>query len=661
MDNKLRHLSVTRSRSGIAGNSLHKSDKTHIRTYLCVGRWRQIVPMERFSVEALLANCTRLRALDLTRLYIKIFPESIGQLLHLRYLDLSGNGRLEVLPKSITKLYNLQTLMLDRCSELKELPKDLSRLVKLRALSMSGCDRITCMPKGMGKLTRLRSLSNFIVGSEGNCSSSKQWFDGLKDLEALNNLKGDLNIKFQWPKNATNVVNVDRRTGGLYLRNKEPLKSLWFDFCYSKVDGDVDTEEGRRLMEELRPHSKLKELLVMRYRGIKMPSWTTLLPNLVHVHLLDCEELGYLPCLGNLCHLKYLALEGLTNLEYIEISPSVFNSTPGLGCAEGISFFVSLKTLDLRYLPKFKGWAGVGAGDDLLFLDECENIQLQLRLCLSQLKNLIIDLCPKLMCMPSCPGLEDLYLGKFNKRLQMIKTCFKKYEKLGEVPRSSVFCHDLSCPSPSKSLCDHEKSSSNSIIVPVPTLRKVSIDNVAWLNSLPMEAFQGLKSLTIRQGQLDESIGEALESLEEVEDVFRNCSSSLQTLEIISCNKLRSMSGGLEHLIALKELPIIYCPNVRLSEEREDAPWRSLHHSLRSLRFESLPQLASLPNWMQSLAALEYLRIDKCKTMESIPNWMSKLTSLSRLDLWHCSESLEKDVKKTPLGRIGPTFSTSGT
>uniref|UniRef100_A0A803KT39 Uncharacterized protein n=1 Tax=Chenopodium quinoa TaxID=63459 RepID=A0A803KT39_CHEQI len=87
-----------------------------------------------------------------------------------------------------------------------------------------------------------------------------------------------------------------------------------------------------------------------------------------------------------------------------------------------------------------------------------------------------------------------------------------------------------------------------------------------------------------------------MESLEEVEEVFRNCSSSLQSLKLYDCDKLRSFCGGLEHLTALKTLVIWNCPNVRLSEETEDGR----------------------PDWMQSLAVLECLRIWDCKRLESI-------------------------------------------
>ena len=80
-------------------------------------------------------------------------PHSIGELKHLRYLDLSKN-KIDILPNSITKLLNLLTLKLNNCSGLKELPRDIKKLVNLRNLDIFGCG-LTHMPLGLRYLTSL--------------------------------------------------------------------------------------------------------------------------------------------------------------------------------------------------------------------------------------------------------------------------------------------------------------------------------------------------------------------------------------------------------------------------------------------------------------------------------------------------------------------------
>ncbi|XP_057249276.1 putative disease resistance protein RGA1 [Beta vulgaris subsp. vulgaris] len=266
LDKNVRHLSLART-----SFARYSFNATHIRSHFYAGYWCQDAEINQFSVEALVPNCLCLRALDLAWSKIKSVPDSIGGLLHLRYLDLSYNEDLEVLPNSIAKLYNLQTLQLKGCKRLEGLPKHLSRLVKLQTLDIYGCNNVTYMPKGMGKMTCLHTLSKFIVGGEGNCSSWKQWFDGLEDLKALNNLKGHLEIQIRWPENTTDAVKEDVKREGLYLNHKEHLNHIVVDFRCEEGGGRMDDEEARRLMEVLRPHPYLENLAVKAYYGAKMP------------------------------------------------------------------------------------------------------------------------------------------------------------------------------------------------------------------------------------------------------------------------------------------------------------------------------------------------------------------------------------------------------
>ncbi|KNA16558.1 hypothetical protein SOVF_087980 isoform B [Spinacia oleracea] len=109
---------------------------------------------------------------------------------------------------------------------------------------------------------------------------------------------------------------------------------------------------------------KQRLMVLSQKKGLKMPSWMTLLPNLAKLHLWDCS-IEYLPCLGNLRHLKSFRLERLENLEYIkEDSSSLANSSSTLlmsSAEEMVSFFPSLEELELKRLPKFKGWRRVNS------------------------------------------------------------------------------------------------------------------------------------------------------------------------------------------------------------------------------------------------------------------------------------------------------------
>ncbi|XLU82417.1 hypothetical protein S245_005837, partial [Arachis hypogaea] len=56
-----------------------------------------------------------------------LLHDSIGELIHLRYLDLSYTS-VVTLPDSLCDLYNLQTLKLSNCKKLKKLPSNMQNL-----------------------------------------------------------------------------------------------------------------------------------------------------------------------------------------------------------------------------------------------------------------------------------------------------------------------------------------------------------------------------------------------------------------------------------------------------------------------------------------------------------------------------------------------------
>lgn len=84
-------------------------------------------------------------------------PDSLGELIHLRYLDLSQNLIVE-LPSSTCLLFNLQTLLLSGCRQLTVLPaKSLGLLINLRYFDLSQT-AITKLPSSTFSLTNLQTL-----------------------------------------------------------------------------------------------------------------------------------------------------------------------------------------------------------------------------------------------------------------------------------------------------------------------------------------------------------------------------------------------------------------------------------------------------------------------------------------------------------------------
>ncbi|KAK9666994.1 hypothetical protein RND81_14G225500 [Saponaria officinalis] len=539
--------------------------KCKIRSYVRDGS--QI----NFSLVKLIENWNFLRTLDLHRLGIQSLPDSIGNLLHLRYLDLSGNYHLVRLPDSITKLYNLQTLDLHNCFNLEELPKSFAKMVNLRHLDIFRCLKLSHMPPGLDKLSCLCLLTEYVVG-EGP--------GGLESLQALTNLRGSIRIRMSENfRCAEESSKFEKR----YLRRMKHLETLVVEF--------VDSDNHETFLEKLEPPSSVKAVEFRSYKATTLPTkwWrgednlATLLPNLVCLELFYCCKLLHLPSLSKLLHLKSLILEGLEKLEYIE---DITHETVAF------TFFPSLEYLQLSNMSDLKGW----------WKREDVNCNMWAPSFI-KLYELSVDKCGKLTSFPTCPRLEMLRL--FGVKEQLVTSLGKEEELI--------------------------------------KLREVLINNLDYLKSFPTKS---LTSLLIYGDN-------ELESFSELDTIFKGCS-SLKSLSIWCCLKLRSLNGGWwKHLTTLETLRLWYLPALRFSgrgqdtdnndaddndnDDDDEIPWRFLDRSLRSLQFEWLG-IKKLPKGMRYLTSLQNIQLERCGNLECLPEWISCLSSLRSLRINWCQK-----------------------
>ncbi|KAB1226536.1 Disease resistance protein RGA2 [Morella rubra] len=105
----------------------------------------------------------------------------------------------------------------------------------------------------------------------------------------------------------------------------------------------------------------------------------------------------------------------------------------------------------------------------------------------------------------------------------------------------------------------------------------------------------------------------------------------LQYLSITRCERLQSLSRGIQHLTTLQELHLSCCNELDLGNDEDEMQWQGLK-SLLSLKLYDLPKLESLPSGLQHVTTLRELEINGLG-FTAIPEWIHKWTSLEEFTI----------------------------
>ncbi|XP_024031054.1 putative disease resistance RPP13-like protein 1, partial [Morus notabilis] len=303
---KTRHVSYSKTKEweSFEGLSMAKS----LRTFIQSGSL-ETISIQFQQLERLLSIGGCLRALCLSESGIIILPDSIGNLKHLRYLDLSWNGNIKEIPNTLCRLYNLQTLRLSWCGQLTRLPNDMRDLVNLRHLEIEGVS-LEEMPPMMRNMKDLQTLCYFVL--------CKRRGSSIKDLQEL-------------------AINSSI---GETIRPRLAISGRY--------------ENVTKFPETLLP-TTLTSLYIERLENLKVLNGEGFehLTSLKVLMIEDCKELQCFPGEMLPTSLTTLDLESLNNLEDL---------------GKGLQHLTSLKKLTIFYCKSLRCLSGTGLPASLTYL-----------------------------------------------------------------------------------------------------------------------------------------------------------------------------------------------------------------------------------------------------------------------------------------------------
>ncbi|KAG7980353.1 hypothetical protein I3843_05G178800 [Carya illinoinensis] len=608
------------------------SELTCLRTFLPLMLPLPYCNLTSYVSLELLPTLRCLRVLSLNGYCITKISNSVGDLIHLRYLDLSRT-HITSLPESTTNLYNLQTLLLEDCQRLEQLPSTFGNLVNLRHLNILQARSLKAMPLHIGKLTCLRTLSDFIVGED--CCS------GLKELGSLSCLRGTLSIS----KLENVIVPEDAR--GMNLSGKPNLDGLSLGWS-EDIDDSKDRTSEKEFLNLLQPHKVLKELTIRCYGGTEFPSWLNRpsLPNLVFLTIENCKKCTSLPPLGKLPSLRVLSIAGMASMK--SMGPEV--------CGDGLSQpFKSLETLNFKNMVEWENWS------------PCEAF-------FSNLRELSIKNCPKLSGnLPNhLPSLENVEMDGCCRNLVVSVASFPDQCKIkfegsegvvcgGEVDFSTLILKHLSTISEFESQMEVSNGVVCGGLANVQELVVYGCMELTHLWSNAVGSFPHLPSLRylhvsdcpklvslVAKGQLPPTLKELriwgcenIQILVEEDDTANSCGDSgdssrshdLQYLSISNCPSLKSLISSGELPTTLQTLQIHSCPEL-------ESIAKELHHNslLKSIAISDCGNLKSLPTGIHSLSHLSDIEIWGCPSLDFLPDGELLPANLTRLDLAGCEK-----------------------
>ena len=574
-----------------------------LRTLVCPSGYLKNIGNN--TLEKMFQTLSCIRTLDLSSSKISKLPASIGRLQLLRYLDLSRT-EISGLPDTLCNLYNLQTLKLSGCSSLFKLPRGFANLINLRSLELDERFWYNCieLPPGMGNLTNLRNLHVFPIGRENGY--------GIQELQGMTYLTGTLHI--------SKLENAMKYAAEAKLKEKESLEKLVLEWSTGDAATPQDEKAHVRVLENLQPHSNLKEFQVFGFMGTRFPLWMTGggLQNLVSLSFNHCTKCKTLS-IGQVPLLKRLSLKGMQALQRLSVFEE-WQEEIELPLTKQVSI-ETLKIVDcpnltelpnfpeLRYL-KIEKCSSLKLIDNLILADLHEGSS-----SFSKLLELRIDSCPKLQALPQLFAPLKMEIS----RCELVRAlpnpgCFRQLQHLavdqacnggkllGEIPDNISLC--------SLVLSNLPNATSFSKWPKLPSLRSLHIRDCKDLVSLSEEAapFQGLSSLKLLSIQRCPRLVTL--------PMHGGLPKTLECLTIGSCSGLETLGAEdvLSSLTSLTDLYIENCPKIK------HLPKEGVSSSLEHLVIQECPLLMERCSKNEKGGGPDWPKIMHIPDLEMVPS-----------------------------------------
>ncbi len=280
---------------GIGVNSNNRVDSINLKVYLSGG-----------SIPISIGNLINLKYLNLSsNNLVGSIPPSISNLTNLTYLDLTDNNLTGNIPSSLGNLTNLNYLDLHFNNLTGSIPSSLGNLSKLTVLNLVVNNLTGSIPSSLGNLINLQTLylnlnqlSDTIPSSLGNLTN-------VTDLELVgNNLTGNIPVSFGNLTNLAYLELYNNQLSGVIPASLGNLTNLIdLQLWNNKLTGSIPSSLGNL--------TNLNQLFLNdnQLSGAIPPSLGSL-TSLTNLKLYSNQLTDTIPSsLGNIPNLHYLYLD----------------------------------------------------------------------------------------------------------------------------------------------------------------------------------------------------------------------------------------------------------------------------------------------------------------------------------------------------------------